>query len=83
MFYGRNSVSKKLTFSNLILNLLFEVVTLFYICVNICNTVTSLCISLDGRLVSGSGDKSMKTWDLSSGECLKTLEGHSSYGMNI
>lgn len=26
------------------------------------------------RLASGSGDKTVKTWDASSGECLQTLE---------
>ena len=29
-------------------------------------------------IVSGSGDKTIKIWDAVTGECLKTLEGHSS-----
>ena len=62
---------------------LFGVTDLFYICVIICNTVDALCMTLDGRLVSGSDDSSIKIWDLSSGECLKTLNGHSYAGMNI
>ena len=36
-----------------------------------------MCISLDGqRIVSGSGDETMKVWDALSGVCLSTLEGH-------
>lgn len=29
--------------------------------------------------VSGSDDKTLKIWELSSGKCLKTLKGHSNY----
>jgi WD40 repeat protein len=29
------------------------------------------------RLITGSGDKAMKVWDLHKGECLLTLHGHS------
>ena len=28
-------------------------------------------------VVSGSDDKTIKTWDITSGSCLSTLEGHS------
>ena len=28
-------------------------------------------------LVSGSSDKTIKTWDITSGSCLSTLRGHS------
>lgn len=33
----------------------------------------------DGRLASGSGDKSVKIWDYDSGACLKTLRGNIGY----
>jgi WD40 repeat protein len=32
--------------------------------------------SVDGLLASGSYDKTVKIWNPSAGECLKTLEGH-------
>lgn len=32
----------------------------------------------DDVIVSGSSDRTVKVWSLKSGECLKTLEGHSS-----
>ena len=32
----------------------------------------------DGRrVVSGSSDKSLKVWDVATGECVATLKGHS------
>ena len=41
--------------------------------------VRSVCISPDGRqLASGSDDKSVRVWDLSSGREVKKLEGHTS-----
>ena len=43
---------------------------------NILNPVNALCMTLDGRLVSGSRDKSIKVWDLDSGDCQLTMEGH-------
>ena len=30
----------------------------------------------DGRVVSGSGDKTLRIWDSVTGECVKILEGH-------
>ena len=37
----------------------------------------SVSLSADGRrAISGSDDKTLRVWDLESGECLKTLEGH-------
>ncbi|KAF1934812.1 hypothetical protein EJ02DRAFT_488717, partial [Clathrospora elynae] len=40
--------------------------------------VSSVAFSHDStQLASGSGDKTVKIWDASSGTCLQTLEGHS------
>ena len=42
------------------------------------DSVTSVALSPDGtRLVSGSDDKTVKHWDVSSGKLIRTLEGHS------
>ena len=56
---------------------------IYFICENILNLVTSLCMAPDGRLVSGSLDKSIKVWDLKSGLCQLTLKGHSEDGMQM
>ena len=41
------------------------------------NTVNSVCVSADGsRLFSGSRDKTIKVWDVATGACVQTLEGH-------
>ncbi|MGZ3633495.1 MAG: WD40 repeat domain-containing protein, partial [Parachlamydiaceae bacterium] len=39
-------------------------------------SVYALTLLGDGNLASGSGDKTIKIWDLESGSCLQTLEGH-------
>ena len=37
-----------------------------------------MSFSPDGtKVASGSVDKTVKLWDVTSGECLQTLEGHS------
>jgi len=39
--------------------------------------VTSAAFSCDGKtLASGSDDHTIKFWEISTGECLSTLEGH-------
>ena len=40
--------------------------------------VYSVAFAPDGRtLASGSTDKSVKLWDVATGQCMQTLEGHS------
>src|SRR5579871_6626730 len=42
--------------------------------------VSSVSVTLDGRLgVSGSADRTLKHWDLSTGQCLRTLQGHADW----
>ena len=38
--------------------------------------VNCVAVLSNGRVVSGSGDWTLKVWDVSSGECLRTLTGH-------
>ena len=38
--------------------------------------VTCVAALSNGRVVSGSGDCTLRVWDVSSGECLGTLRGH-------
>ena len=39
------------------------------------NAINSVAVK-NNKIVSGSWDKTIKIWDLNSGECLKTLRGH-------
>jgi len=48
------------------------------------NWVCSVAFSPDGtRLVSGSADRTIRLWDVSTGECLETLSGHSNWVMSV
>ena len=38
--------------------------------------VWCVAVMSNGHVVSGSGDRTVMVWDASSGECLKTLRGH-------
>ena len=46
-------------------------------------TVRTLCQLPNGTLVSGSSDCSIKLWNLSNGECLKTLHIHTHWVLCI
>ena len=47
------------------------------------NCVWSVSFSPDGtKVASGSYDETVKLWDVTSGECLQTLEGHSYSSVN-
>ncbi|HZT41544.1 MAG TPA: hypothetical protein VFA07_05125 [Chthonomonadaceae bacterium] len=44
------------------------------------STVYAVALTLDGkRAVSGSGDSTLKIWDLETGKPLQTLQGHSNW----
>lgn len=38
--------------------------------------ITALAISKEGDLISGSVDRMIKFWNIESGACIKTLQGH-------
>ena len=40
------------------------------------DAVRSLAISREGQLISGSGDRTIKIWNVETGKLWKTLEGH-------
>ncbi|RJP26021.1 MAG: tetratricopeptide repeat protein [Candidatus Abyssobacteria bacterium SURF_5] len=42
-----------------------------------CSCSSSVAISADGRFaITGSSDKTLQLWDINSGKCLRTFEGH-------
>ena len=44
------------------------------------NSVTAVAVTPDGRrLVTGSGDKTAKLWDIETGRCLQTFIGHAGW----
>ena len=46
--------------------------------------MSSVCVSADGsRLFSGSDDKTIKVWDVATGACLQTLEGHADWVYSV
>ena len=47
------------------------------------NWVNSLAVLEGGRLASGSGDHTIKIWDLATGACVATLEGHAGWVMSL
>ncbi|KAM6516695.1 hypothetical protein FALCPG4_014868 [Fusarium falciforme] len=46
--------------------------------------VESVAFSADGqRLASGSGDRTVKVWDVATGACVQTLEGHGDWVRSV
>ena len=52
---------------------------LYYFCDDVFSSqVNCVAVFPDGRrVVSGSGDNTLKVWDVATGKCLATLKGHS------
>ena len=50
-----------------------------------CHTVSLRYLPDGSRVVSGSDDKTLKVWDVATGKCVATLEGHSGdvYGVAV
>ncbi|MGV0102186.1 WD40 repeat domain-containing protein [Nostoc sp. DSM 114160] len=48
------------------------------------NSVYSVAFSADGCiLASGSGDQTVKLWDVDTGNCLRTLSGHTRWVWSV
>ena len=48
----------------------------FIIPLSLLQPVRSVAVLPDGRLASGSADKSVFIWDLTTGSCVRVLQGH-------
>ena len=42
-----------------------------------------MAVLSDGRIVSSSGDKTVRIWNSDTGECVRVLEGHSDVSVTI
>ena len=40
------------------------------------NTIWDICNMGENHVITGSGDKTMRMWDIRSGECIQILQGH-------
>jgi WD40 repeat protein/serine/threonine protein kinase len=48
------------------------------------NSVSSVCISKDGRwALSGSADTTLRLWDISTGQCVRVFHGHNNYVSSV
>ncbi len=46
-------------------------------------TLCSVSLSADGRYVISANDMSLKLWDVSTGQCVRTFEGHSDFVLSV
>ena len=48
------------------------------------DSVTSVAFNHDGtKIVSGSEDKTIRVWNVDTGECILTLKGHTDYVKSV
>jgi WD40 repeat protein/GTPase SAR1 family protein len=45
--------------------------------------ITSVTVTPDGRVVSGSVDKSLRLWDLETSRCLRAFQGHTDHVLGV
>ncbi len=43
----------------------------------------SVAVLPDGNAISASRDKTLKVWDLKTGQCVMTLKGHAGYVISV